>query len=595
MPNKKISEFPVTTTLAGSDIFLINHLNTTSTISFSSLSAEITTDIYTNLNKLSSGIISINNSISALTGTTNEDETKPTNEVGFIKKLAKMQPSRYNCAGITTTNRVIVWGFANGTESDNGGKLAKGFAANNRVSPNQYIRVPFQVDWGINTGGSGIDYLDENPTIKIEDLYWNAYGALALLSDGTCWVAGFNDGYLGVGNAGSTAAFKPTCGFVKLNFGGVSIKKIKSASDYNTQTTIFAALDTNDSLWLWGSTADGVFGNSDTLFNDKVSIPTKLTTKNIVDWSPTKTTSTTVNFENNILDFSINGIDSGATSFCIITKDNRLYIGGDNTNGQRGTGNKLASGLFNQAKKNSTTYVTDAVSLVEGMYSGRLFHLYINTAGSIFGAGNNQSYSLGNNTTTESLYFISCANLPAGTVAEKLYTNSYYHPYCFALCRDTTTNIKTAYSWGRNGATYGYCGVDSNDEYIKVPRQIQFRSAGRITRPLTNISEIFISDQGGSENDGSRGCVAIVDNNGYVYLNGYKTYNDPPEFSSRNAQIFIKLPLKNIKQVILGGNGASHEWSIFLLKNGTVWGIGDAAAYLFGVGTDVIKHPCRLL
>lgn len=42
--NKKISEFPVTTSLAGNDAFLINHLGSTSTVSFSSLSSSITND-----------------------------------------------------------------------------------------------------------------------------------------------------------------------------------------------------------------------------------------------------------------------------------------------------------------------------------------------------------------------------------------------------------------------------------------------------------------------------------------------------------------------------------------------------------------------
>jgi hypothetical protein len=45
MPNKRISQFPVTTTLAGNDIFLINHLDTTSTVSFNALSASISNSV----------------------------------------------------------------------------------------------------------------------------------------------------------------------------------------------------------------------------------------------------------------------------------------------------------------------------------------------------------------------------------------------------------------------------------------------------------------------------------------------------------------------------------------------------------------------
>jgi hypothetical protein len=55
MPNKKISEFPTTTTLAGNDIFLINHLDTTSTISFSTVLNTTTEIISTNIINILSG------------------------------------------------------------------------------------------------------------------------------------------------------------------------------------------------------------------------------------------------------------------------------------------------------------------------------------------------------------------------------------------------------------------------------------------------------------------------------------------------------------------------------------------------------------
>jgi hypothetical protein len=46
--NKKISEFPLTT-LSSNDIFLINHLNTTSTVTFDTLSSTISQNISTNI------------------------------------------------------------------------------------------------------------------------------------------------------------------------------------------------------------------------------------------------------------------------------------------------------------------------------------------------------------------------------------------------------------------------------------------------------------------------------------------------------------------------------------------------------------------
>ena len=45
MANKKISEFPLTTSLASSDVFLINHLDNTSRVSFNTLSSSISNSV----------------------------------------------------------------------------------------------------------------------------------------------------------------------------------------------------------------------------------------------------------------------------------------------------------------------------------------------------------------------------------------------------------------------------------------------------------------------------------------------------------------------------------------------------------------------
>ncbi len=602
MPNKKISEFPSITTLSSNDIFLINSLNTTSTVNYSTITTDISAIAKAHTDKVKNEITTVVRTLTTVNES--EDETKPVNEAGFIRQLAKMRPSKYFCAAITTTNRVIVWGAANGGESGTGGKLAYAFASSSHTTPERYIRVPFQSDWQINDGGSGIDYLDENPTVKIEDLYWNSFGALALLSDGTCWVAGLNEGDIGVGDAPTTNNFKPTCGFVKLDFGGASIKKIQAASDNNVSSMIFTALDTSDSLWVWGNTSDGCFGTQDIVVAEKISTPTKLTTKKLASWTDTliKSTGTSVNFENNILTWAINGSENLGSSISIVTKDNKLYISGDNTSGQRGTGFKTASspasksGFFNQAKKNPTTFVDDAVSVEYGMYAGRQIHFYINTSGQIFGAGDNTKGYLGNGTVTNSSYFVSTVALPAGIVAEKIITCSYYYPTIYAICRNTATGIKSAYAWGWNSTNSGHCGINSNLAFINAPTQMVYRGTGRAPTPLTNVSDIFVSDQTGTGDGGgaSNGCVAVLDTNGYAYLAGYKTYNDPPVYSN-NLKICVRLPLKNVKEIALGGNTSSHQWSIFLLKNGTCWGLGDVQNYLFGSNSDLVKHPSRLL
>jgi len=524
----------------------------------------------------------------------------PTIEKGFIKQFAKMKPSNQNIAAITTTNRVIAWGYANGGESSTGGKLAPSFATSNRVPPSHYCRVPFYSNWTVNGGSEGGDYLDENPNIKIVDLFWNNYGAMALLDDGTAWIAGINQGDLGVGSAPADSSFAPTCGFVKLSFGTGTqpfIKRVDCASDNNSNAAVFTALDSTDTLWVWGNTKDGLFGTAHSTLIENLSLPKKMGSMSIINFTAANVYSTSnVDFENQILDYEINATETNGTTMSIILKNNSLYISGDNSYGQRGTGFTTSSGLFNHAKKNSTDYVNDAVKVEKGSYAGRQLHFYINSVGVVFGAGDNSTYGLGNNSTTDSSFFTS-STWPAGVIAHKIFTSGYYFPCIFAQCTDSSGN-NCLYSWGYNGST-GHCGVNSTANYITIPTVCIVRASNGSKIPLIDVENVFISDQVGRNSGvtepGNWGAVCVVDSSNYAYTCGYSNYNDPPQYSNNNAQFFVKVSLKNVKEVLMGGDVNRHRWNAFLLKNGSVWGMGDVSNYVFGVGVDTIKHPCRIL
>lgn len=587
MANKKISDFPVTPTLGDDDIFLIDQAGSTSSVSYKTVATSI------------SGLVtsSITTIIRTLTST-KEDDIRPAPEQGFIKKLAKMRPSKYNMAAITSTNKVITWGASNGTEITNGGKLVKAFTTGSITPPDRYIRVPFHSSWSRDGGPTGVDYLDENPDVKVIDLYWNAFGAMSLLSDGTCWVAGYNTGGLGVGaDPGSTTPllpYRPTGGFVRAVFPpGTVIKRIECSSDNTLLSGVFAAQDSNDSLWVWGSTVDGVFGTNDTVLAENIGTPKKLTNMNCVEWisATAKDYSQNEDFEGQILDFSINCTETTATTLSVVLKNNKLFISGDNTWGQRGVGFKtVGSGLFNQAKTAAGVKVSNAVAVERGIYAGQFNHYYIDTSGVVWSSGRNlTSYSYtGNNTFTDRYYFAS-TTWPANMIAEKILTVGYDNPTIFVLAKDATTGEKTVYSWGNNGKI-GICGVNSSvSTGVNVPTQVVYRAGKTTFLNLINVVDIYVSD-----NTGIDSAVCIVDKDGYAYTAGANNYNDPPLFSNDNAQFFVRVSLKNVTEVIQGGDVASHRWNIFLLKNGTVWGMGDSASQLFGT-IDLVKHPARLL
>ncbi len=70
MANKKISEFPVTTSLAGGDAFLINHLGTTSTVQYDSLSSTLFRTISSSiLNKITETTTTRTVDVSSISGT----------------------------------------------------------------------------------------------------------------------------------------------------------------------------------------------------------------------------------------------------------------------------------------------------------------------------------------------------------------------------------------------------------------------------------------------------------------------------------------------------------------------------------------------
>ena len=533
----------------------------------------------------------------ATTITEIKDPYIPVAEQGFIQFLAKQAPSIYSGAAVTSTNRVIAWGLLSGLNGNNGGHLAPVAVTGNTTEPMQYVRVPFYSSWGTEGGSDGVDFLDENPTVRITDLYWTTRVGMALLSDGSVWVTGYNTGDIGVGAAPVTASNRPTCGFVKLTFpgmtAGATIKKIQCASDNSAKTgnndTVFGALDTTDTLWVWGATLDGVFGSG--VATENIGTPRKLANLNVV--TDTIGTLGTENFETQIKDWSITGSESAGTALCIILKNGSLYTSGDNSNNQRGraTTTGTVMNVFNRAYKwtgLAQAAINNAVAVERTYWSGRMNHYYIDTGGLIWSCGNNSYGQLGDGTainvyTSKGLFVNS--PLPLGYNALSIHVTSYSSPTVYAICV-SSTGVKTLFAWGYNGSV-GMCGVDSTAANILTPTICRYRGTGGSKHNLINVEKVFISDQTGI------GATGVVDSDGYLLTAGYKTYNDPPRYDNADKQFFIRLPLKNIKETTLGGNVARQQWMIMLQNNGSVWGMGDCAYKLFG-SADKAKHPIRL-
>jgi len=133
MQNKKISEFPVTTSILQDDDFLINHIGTTNTVSFSTVNNTINSSI-----------------INSLTG----DTVTRNLSTNFIRKPAS-----------ATNGQVLTY---NGSTSTWVASAAPNVLSGS-LSPNGYTRLPngLIMQWGITSVIAGGALIQETVTFPI--------------------------------------------------------------------------------------------------------------------------------------------------------------------------------------------------------------------------------------------------------------------------------------------------------------------------------------------------------------------------------------------------------------------------------------------
>lgn len=108
----------------------------------------------------------------------------------------------------------------------------------------------------------------------------------------------------------------------------------------------------------------------------------------------------------------------------------------------------------------------------------------------------------------------------------------------------------TVLTWGSN--IYRQLGIGSNDTSIGLPTKIP---------NLSNIRYI----------DGGKGNNTAIDKDGNVFVCGLNTNGELGNASKINVNAYEKLiTIDNVLQMSTG-----NTYTIFLKKDGTVWGTGD--------------------
>ena len=372
-----------------------------------------------------------------------------------------------------------------------------------------------------------------------------------------------SSGTLGIGDGaggGAAGTGKSTYGFIKVKAYDEALGKVPKFkriqfSGMVSNALLFAALDTEDSLWLWGNSPDGAFG-----------------TGQMNTIGPTKLYA----FENNILDFQITCSTFNSPNYVslisIITKDNKLYSAGDNTFGQLGRNvaasnadNNSASSfkVFKQCRTDSGL-VTDARKLIVSNETGFKNNLYISVSNEVWACGDHLNGVLGRGavtalTTTFSkitdlsdvAYLMGVANGNSSNFANQI---------VFAL-----KNNGELYAWGYNGTTNGQCLT--NDDASPIVNSPQPCYNYEIKDVVKNAKYIFSNDNLAA----NKSTVAYLDDKGDLYIGGYSTSTNVPDLTPVNIPYFRKFNMRKISPDVnlVGADAVIHR------QNGTVYKIDN--------------------
>ncbi len=357
-------------------------------------------------------------------------------------------------------------------------------------------------------------------------------------------------GAFGIGNMTN----KSTAGFIKtIILENEKEVKFKSFKRIGTNYPFFAALDIDDSLWVWGYSRHGAFG----IGYGKSGA----TAAAMVSINPTKIKQ----FSGQIKDYAITASDGTSSLLTIITKDGKIRSAGTNTRGQLGRGaapvaeasHNHSHFKFEICKKSFggvTSEINDADLLSDGLYSGHLNNYYIDREGYLWVCGDDNFGQMGKGSTSTVTYN-NFERIEELSNVKKVIVSGKDNPTIFALLKDGRL-----FSWGYNGVDIGQCLVNSIiDIAITSPTQCYNYDK---SSTVDNAIDIFVSDNAVKDQT----MIGYLDSDNYVYFGGYKADVFPPDFPV-NTPFFKRFNMKNVTSSVQ----IAGEDSLIHRENGTVY------------------------
>lgn len=253
-----------------------------------------------------------------------------------------------------------------------------------------------------------------------------------------------------------------------------------------------------------------------------------------------------------------------------VSDEGLLYAWGDNTNGQLGTGDKVASGVPVQVQG----LPPEALPIQDVAGAQNMASFAVGADGNVYAWGANRLGLLGNGTTTASLTPVK-VNLPQGEKAVQVSASGDLKHSAYAL-----TEAGHVYAWGD-----GFAGQLGNGSSSSSSTPVQVVGGAQGGEFLTGIKQIHSSVD----------AVLALTEDGTVYSWGYNFHGDLGiGFKSDDSSKPVRVSMPAAAGPVAKVAGGAHN-GFALTEEGKVYGWGVNSGGLMGSGATSEVYTPRLI
>jgi alpha-tubulin suppressor-like RCC1 family protein len=482
------------------------------------------------INQIMTGGLTVKGTLSAGSGITFADGTVLTTAgetKAYVTQLATQTTDYYSIVVATSDKRLI------------------------GVGQNDHFSVNYADAWPPLTLKFKDNYTLRRSVSIVKTMH-SRFHTMALLSDGTLWISGYNAWQQqGIDKSSNSNTGYREFALNKVIFmDGALIKDFVMACDNDDGVGHFAAISFDNKAYTWGYNRGGALGHGN------ASVVT----------TPTEPGGS--GFTNSVKDIKVYVYDGyGYTQ--ILHTNGSVWAAGYNDYGQLGIG---ASGGTRDTLVRCLSAANAPIGNITKLLNNNTWNFQtmflLDVAGQVWASGLNNNGQLGKGTTDGNVhsYYEKVGSL-TGVKEFATSGSSTYSSYC------AITNNGEVYTWGYNG--YGQCGQGTTTT-VTTPTRVYKNPTESVKVPIVG-SKVY-----GHSGYSSGGLFAIIDIDSYLWNAGYYAFGQT-DVDAAVVSIFQEIPLANVKQVQTLNNTADNIGLVILDKSNRVFVCNWAASsYISG-------------